>query len=371
VTPVRSLMGWTLAALMALLMAGGLGDVAPGAWTSLTAGVDHVLLSGTRVTLAAVRRFVPVAAPKAPSGLPPGLVLGYFDDPATDPDAVALLASYRSVINGIIPFWYTVAADGSVTGDTNPAVLAYARRRHWYTLALVRNMAGASVFGPLLASPAAKQRAVADMLALVEKYGYSGINLDWEGIAPSDRAAFSAFVATLAKIFHAHHYYVTLSVPAETTDEPDNAWTGAYDYRALGRSADLLILMAYDEHNVASAAGPIAASEWVKAVLSYAISTVAPGKIVLGVPGYGYDWSAAGTMALSWRQAENLAEQYHRPTGGGHFTYVAGGQLHTVWFENAETLLQNLTLAAGYEVRGMALWRLGIEDPKLWALLQS
>jgi spore germination protein YaaH len=363
-------MGWTLAALMALVMAGGLESAAGGAWASASHGIDQLLLGGARVTLATVRRLVPAPALQKSSGLPPGLVLGYFDDPANDPNAVQLLKSYHSVINGIIPFWYTVDASGTVTGNTDPAVLAYAHQQHWYTLALVRNMAGASVFGPLLASAAAQARAISQMLTLVQTYGYSGVNLDWEGIAPADRNAFSAFVAELAKTFHAHHYYVTLSIPAETQDEPSNGWTGAYDYTALGRSADLLILMAYDEHNASSSAGPIAASNWVRSVLSYAISTVPPGKIVLGVPGYGYDWSAAGTMALSWQQAENLAQQYHQSTSGGHFTYVAGGQVHTVWFENAATLLKNLTLAAGYEVRGMALWRLGIEDPKLWALIQ-
>lgn len=351
-------------------MAGGLVNVAGGAWSGATRGLNRLLLGGARVTIATVRHLVPGPTVGNASGLPPGLVLGYFDDPAGASGAVALLQSYHSVLNGIIPFWYTVSADGIISGSTDTAVMHYAHQQHWYTLALVRNMAGASVFGPLLASPTAEQRAIQQMLSLVQAYGYSGVNLDWEGIAPSDRAAFSAFVASLARTFHAHHYYVTLSVPAETSSEPDNGWTGAYDYSALGQSADLLILMAYDEHNASSGAGPIAASSWVRSVLSYAISTLPPDKIVLGVPGYGYDWSAAGTSALSWQQAENLAQQYHQSAAGGHFTYVSGGQVHTVWFEDAATLLKNLTLAAGYEVRGMALWRLGIEDPKLWALIQ-
>ncbi|MCL5967062.1 MAG: glycosyl hydrolase family 18 protein [Firmicutes bacterium] len=361
-------MHWTIAALLALVLAGGVASLTGGVLGAVSQGVNQVLLGGARLTLTRVHRLMPTVTP--PPGPPPGLVLGYLADPASDPGAVALLQSYHRVINGIIPFWYTISADGTVTGSTNTSVLDYAHQQHWYTLALVRNMAGASVFGPLLASPAARARAIAQMLTLVEKYGYSGVNLDWEGIAPSDRNAFSAFVRTLASVFHAHHYDVTLSIPAETADEPNNGWTGAYNYQALGRSADLLILMAYDQHNASSGAGPIAASSWVRAVLSYAIATVAPEKIVLGIPGYGYDWSAAGTMALTWQQAEDLAVQYHQATGGGHFTYVAGGRVHTVWFENASALLKNLMLAAGFEVRGMALWRLGIEDPKLWALIQ-
>lgn len=374
---LRSLISWTAAALLALLLAGGLASGRGTAWLGGFRGLDRqinqVLLGHAAVVMAEappVRRPAPAVPAVASTGLPPGMVLGYFDDPADDPQAVSLLQPYAAVLTGIIPFWYTLQADGTVTGSTDTAVLHYARRRHWYTFALIRNMAGAAVFTPFLASEGAQSRAIAEMLALVQEYGYSGVNLDFEGIAPADRAAFTAFVSRLAVVLHAHHKYVTLSVPAETGSDPADAWTGAYDYQALGQAADLLILMAYDEHNQNSSAGPIAASTWVREVLSYAISAVPPSKLVLGIPGYGYDWSAGGNVALSYQQAETLAEQYHQPTTGGHFTYVADGQVHTVWFENRSTLLQKFTLIEGYELRGMALWRLGIEDPKIWDFLQ-
>jgi spore germination protein len=364
----RSLLGWTTAALTALLMAVGVAQVRGVTWLGWVYPLDRTLLG--RAVVMAEGRPRTLAPPTSVHGLPPGMVLGYFDDPADDPQAVDFLKPYASVLTGIIPFWYTIEADGTVLGATNTAVLAYAHAHHWFTFALVRNMNGASVFTPFLASPEAEARAIGEMLALVQEYGYSGINLDFEGIAPSDRQAFTAFVARLAAVFHTQHKYVTLSVPAETSSDPTDSWTGAYNYAALGRAADFLILMAYDEHNQDSAAGPVAASSWVRQVLSYAITVVPPSKIVLGIPGYGYDWSASGNFAVTYEQAETLAAQYHQPTADGHFTYVQDGQVHTVWFENSQTLVAKFNLIEGYELRGMALWRLGIEDPKIWNFLQ-
>ncbi|MCY0900221.1 MAG: glycosyl hydrolase family 18 protein [Firmicutes bacterium] len=318
-------------------------------------------------------RVVDAPAPRQPelvNGLPPGMVLGYFYDPSGAASAVTMLRHYLPVLTGIIPFWYQINANGSITGSTEPAVLKLAQEHNLWTFALVENMAGQPVFGPLLNSPVARHRAIDNLLTLVEANGYDGVNLDWEGIAPEERHQLSTFVAELARTFHQHGYYVTLSVPAETANQPNNSWTGAYNYRALGRSADLLMIMAYDEHYAGGAPGPIASPAWVKEVLNYTISVVPPSKVILGIPGYGYDWSGSGpAAALSYGQAEALAQQYGAPNAN-HFVYIQDGEVHSVWFDNTSGLLAKIHLVSGYELRGIALWRLGIEDPKIWDFLE-
>ena len=306
----------------------------------------------------------------AQDGLPQGMALGYFYDPGNQGNAAAMLQHYLPFLSGIIPFWYTINAGGYISGQTNPQVLQLAREHHLWTFALVENMAGQSVFGPLLNNRMASNRAIENMLTLVEDNGYDGVNLDWEGIAPSEQKAFTAFVAKLSETFHRHGYYVTLSVPAETGYQPGNSWTGAYNYPALAKSADLLMIMAYDQHWAGGSPGPIASPTWVKQVLNYSISVIPPSKIILGIPGYGYNWSSAGTQALSYQQARALEEQYTHKTGQNHFVYMQNGAIHSVWFEDTSSLLSKIQLVSGYELRGIALWRLGIEDPKMWNFLQ-
>lgn len=361
----------SIGALLALIV---LISVVP--WSGLIMGWDRAILgqaeamhrSGvSQVALGARASHAATAV----GGLPPGMVLGYFYDPGNDPSAVAMLQHYLPALTGIIPFWYQIESNGTITGSTDPSVLRLAEQHKLWTFALVQNMAGQSVFGPLLNSPVARMRAIDNMLTLVESNGYNGVNLDWEGIGPSERHAFTTFVQQLSQTFHRHGYYVTLSLPAETSSQPKNSWTGAYNFRALGQSADLIMVMAYDEHYAGGAPGPIAAPSWVKQVLNYTISVVPPSKVILGIPGYGYDWSGGGpAAALSYSQAEALASKYGAPTSSNHFVYVQGGQLHSVWFDNTSGLLSKIQLVSGYELRGIALWRLGIEDPKIWDFLQ-
>ena len=50
-----------------------------------------------------------------------------------------------------------------------------------------------------------------------------------------------------------------------------------------------------------------------------------------------------------------------------HFKYGA----HEVWFENADSAKQKLDLVSKYNIAGIAIWRLGQEDPKLWDVISD
>ena len=47
------------------------------------------------------------------------------------------------------------------------------------------------------------------------------------------------------------------------------------------------------------------------------------------------------------------------------------GALHHVWFENSSSISQKVNLINRYELAGISLWRLGMEDAGLWPLLRS
>lgn len=319
-----------------------------------------------------------VALPKVSAGpapLPAGMVLAYFYDPSASTQRAAQdLKGYLSKISGIIPSWYSINAGGAIAGTTDQAVLQLAKSHALYTFALIRgpSQGGPQTLNSLLMNPAHQAAAIHNIAKLLSQNGFDGVNLDWEGIPPQDRQQFSDFVRQLATVLHQQGRYLTLSIPAETSTNPNNSWSGAYDYQALGQSADLLMIMAYDQHYPGSVPGPVAASSWVSQVLQYAIHQVSPSKIVLGVPGYGYNWTGTGSgTAVTYAQAKALAKQYAPGNHQNHFQYVQNGVVHSVWFENAHSLLSKLDLVMGYELRGIALWRLGIEDPQLWGFLNN
>ena len=303
--------------------------------------------------------------------LPTPLILGYYDGGGVDSAGWFDMVAHAGSLNGIVPDWFEIWSQGQITGSPDPGVMAYAERHHLWTFALVQQNADPGVFHTLLDNRANAARARANLLRLCEADGFDGINLDFEGVEAADRAALTRFVQRLATLLHVHGYYLTLSLPAETADEPANAWTGAYDYRALGRAADLVLLMAYDDHYAGGPPGSVAPAPWVAAVARYAVSVLPPSKIVLGVPGYGYDWGGGGSAeALSYGQAAGLDDTYERGLAGSHFAYSSGGVVHEVYFDDASSFAAQATVAEDYDLRGIAIWRLGIEDPAVWRIVK-
>ena len=50
-----------------------------------------------------------------------------------------------------------------------------------------------------------------------------------------------------------------------------------------------------------------------------------------------------------------------------HFTYTVDGVQHDVWYENGRSAAAKFSLARQYGLGGVELWRLGGEDPAVWA----
>lgn len=122
----------------------------------------------------------------------------------------------------------------------------------------------------------------------------------------------------------------------------------------------------------------------VRAVLDYAVGVMEPGKILLGVPLYGYDWplpyvrGESRAQSISPRRAVELALRvgaeirFDERSMAPWFRYTdRGGQEHVVWFEDARSMDARLRLAAEYGLRGAGCWNLMRETPQFWTVLNA
>ncbi|MGC8489595.1 MAG: glycosyl hydrolase family 18 protein [Clostridia bacterium] len=150
-----------------------------------------------------------------------------------------------------------------------------------------------------------------------------------------------------------------------------------YNYAALGQAADYVDLMLYDAHDNGGPAGPVAPMNWVTSIVKYAESTIAPGKILIGLAGYGYNWAADGSTEISDAQALALQSRYGSTfVGNGideaRITYTdANGYAHTVWFEDSTSEAYKVAFVSSGHLGGVALWDLGEEDAGVWPMLAS
>ncbi len=359
------------------------------------------------------------------------VVLAYYVP--YDPTSWASFQAQADALDYVDAQWVTVNACGSIGSRDDRTLIAYAGQHGVKVLPSLLTSSG-WLNHRLLTDRATADYFLAEIVSYVVDMGHPGFDLDMEGIYAGDRDAYSAFVARLADALHQRGKILTLAIPAKTSDVR-TGWAGPYDYAALGRYADLILLMTYDYSWATGPPGSIAPQEWVDRVAAYAVSQMPPEKLLLGLAFYGYDWNTTlggRATALLYSQSVALAGQRGTriATDGasrsGTFSYAANAgdtvppppslpalqhdiavraagpcsvpeptatpgprptpgpaptprptpppdapQQHVVWLEDATSTAARLEIAVRHGVAGVGAWRLGQEDPGVWASLAT
>jgi spore germination protein YaaH len=320
---------------------------------------------------------VALGAPSFASAPAPGLVvaawLPTWDDTAASSLSVAL---HVGGVTEVSPTWATVRGDGelTLTPPSAPVVLQMAVD-HARVVPVVQNYADGAWQGMRMAAILGDpERAAAHRHALVRaarEGRWDGVDIDYEELPPTTGLPFIHFLTALRDDLHADHRSLSVAVPARAGD--DDPGTLAYSYQAVGRVADEVRVMTYDHAWSGSAAGPIAPPDWVREVVRYAVARMPRDKMMLGLGTYGYDWVGTTGADIGAVEAEALARRvgaaprWDVAGGGVTFSYVAPNGQHTVWFEDARSLVAKRQIALDAGLRGIAIWRLGGEDPAVWS----
>jgi spore germination protein YaaH len=135
--------------------------------------------------------------------------------------------------------------------------------------------------------------------------------------------------------------------------------------------------MAYDEHTSLTDPGAVAGLDWDREILDGSLGELhsrAAG--LLGLPLYARAWTGGDTVADSY--AASLATALSQTGARVDYDFAAatpfvhgGDGRSSTWFDDATSLQAKLVLAASAHLRGIALWRLGFEDPALWSVLPA
>ncbi len=299
------------------------------------------------------------------------------------------LRSNADKLTHVMPEWLHLGKDGASLDFTDwdvpesshaPEVKQIAQQHGLEIWPMLNNYADSQFdearVAHLLQSPARQQKLAETIREWLTQQGYQGINLDFEALSEADYAKFGDFLKVLGNTLHPAGLGVSMDLEVNRLKSKAT--------KSYVAPNDFVILMAYDEHDETSAPGPIASVSWAEKALVDAIKVIPADKLVLGIGGYGYDWTIGKKEAesISYEQALLLARDYG-PRGNPEpmvrfdgdslnpridFTDEHGAQ-HKVWFLDGVTAFNQWSLARQADVRGAALWVLGCEDPTVWSLL--
>ncbi len=303
-------------------------------------------------------------------------VLGFYTQyESTATASQTSLSQHLSQISAIAPLWYSFRANGSLhdLGYHYARVRAYAKAHHVGLYPMIINGFENSA---VVESPTIRAQVISKLRAMALADGYAGYNIDFEGLNPNTRAGMNAFIKQLAEALNPIGRTISVDVPPKAS--PNNRYAKPYDFSVLAQYARRIILMTYDYHSVGSPPGPVAPYPWMISRIQYALTRIPASKLVLGLAVYGYDWSSSG-KTVEYHDAQMIALAHRRgvPIQWNAldkeftFQYMEGGISHVAWFEDGYSDKFRMQLAKKFHLGGIAMWRLGDENPQFWAEVQK
>lgn len=316
----------------------------------------------------------------------------YVCDEPNIPSSFATLKQQSNKITSISPFWYRLDQNSPgnlevmsyVNKQESNEVISFSKNNNIKNYALIHNLLygqssiSKDVVHTVFSDPNTRWKLVMNIFNLLKSNGFNGVCVDIENIHTKDRGLYIQFLAELAAQLKPAGYSIIASVPSRISDTNHGGWGDNFNYQEVAKYADMVVVMAYDEHTGGSNSGPIASISYVEKVIKYTLSKIPPEKIVLGVAGYGFDWNYGNGSSryISYQMAMKTAEKYKKSIQWDsqnqvpYYSYTDNNKhWHSVYFENASSLASKLDLVNTYNLRGIALWRLGMEDPLSWKVV--
>ena len=319
-----------------------------------------------------------------------------------EPKSVRSFLAHADKIDLLSPNWYSIDANGLLSGGANPMVLETSRLHHVPVMPLVVNdgFAQEEVHN-FLSNAVAHQQAIAAMVGACKDNGYIGFQLDLENVNWTDRGALSDFVRETAAAFHKANLQLSIATIPNAPGAPGETgfstwiyenWRGAFDLKAIAQSVDFLCLMTYDQHTTWTVPGPVAGWAWTVGNLDYALKVVPAQKLALGIPLYGYHWFT-GTPTkspdktgdkpnptadyISADDALDLAKAYKGhlewdPDDRSAWLYFyRDDEREWIFYTDVRTFRERYSLVKERGLFGFASWVLGMEDAGIWDLLPA
>ena len=225
----------------------------------------------------------------------------------------------------------------------------------------------------LLANPQAQQVLINNLVDQAQKRGFSGYVFDLENLSPASVQRYPTFIAKVQAALKPTGREVWVTAPF------DESWP----LKRLQAAADVVVLMAYDEHYGTGDPGSPAGQDWFERWLAKDMEQLDPNRTVMALGSYGYDWTLAekgkpgSAEAVTFNEATQTAHdsdaqpQMDEASLNPTYGYVDdGGRKHSVWYLDATTLFNQIRVSDGYRPMGYALWRMGGEDQGVWKLMR-
>ena len=232
----------------------------------------------------------------------------------------------------------------------------------------------------MLSDYKSRENVINQIIKYIKQYNLDGINIDFEGMYEADKDNFSRLLIEIRPRLNEIGAVLSVDVTA-----PDGApeWSLCYDRYTIGKVADYVMFMAYDQYGVsATKAGTTAGHNWVEANVKKFLGQeeVKAEKIILGIPFYTRVWKEINGNVISSVVnignvnnliPSNATKTWNEDLQQYYVEYKKGGATYKIWVEDEKSIEAKLDLVSKYNLGGAAYWEYDRATNSIWNLIES
>ncbi|MFY0758287.1 LysM peptidoglycan-binding domain-containing protein [Metabacillus dongyingensis] len=280
-------------------------------------------------------------------------------------------------LNVVSPRWFTLSqSESGVTVKTDPAYTKAAHDAGKKVWPLLGNNFDPVLTDLIISNPQKRQKLISALQTALIKSKSDGINVDFENIDIKNKQDYVSFIRELKTALKPHGIIVSVDV---TRTSADPFWSGSLDRKELGKLADYVIMMGYDEHwGGGPKAGSVASLPWVEEGIKLLMKDVPSHKIILAVPFYTREW-VTDLSSNELRSIDRSMSEVNRiisskglkkvwdPKASQYFVqFTEKGEKHQLWIEDKKSIELRMKMMKENHLGGAAAWYIGSETSDIW-----
>ena len=294
-----------------------------------------------------------------------------------DPYSYTSLEQHAAQITHVCPEWMSVVNGfGDIQIDADERLPKLAASKGIALMPLLTNLVGdkwqpEAVENLAHGSTDRQDRFIQSVLSALRNAKAAGVIIDWEQIDPAYRKDITAFVERMTEALHDDHKELWLCVqPGQELEY--------IDFETLSETIDRFVALLFDETSDVDAPGALASRSWFEGWLNVLLEDSDTKQWVIVLGSYGYDWTEGAKKAelISFPEAMSRASNAEIPSAwiagpeyNPYFYYADAGKVHTVWFLDVVTMLNEIRAVRELHAGGFGVYRLGSEDAAIWNAL--
>jgi spore germination protein YaaH len=291
---------------------------------------------------------------------------------------------FHSSLNVVSPTWFRISDDGTqITSVASREYLDWAHGQGVLVWPKVFDVDSLRV-REFLTNRDARRFAIGQIIEFVDMFDLDGININFEHLFTADLGPYKVqFMRELAIPLRQRGVVLSAAMKIPI------ASNAHYRHDLIGRTADFVMIMAYDEHWSSSpVAGPNASLPWVRWSVENSLLEIPSERLILGMPFYNRIWrEVVSTGAVNHHAAmgTNSTRAFFEERGvawawesesGSYFGEVAAHEdgetvIYRVWLEDARSIQEKMNLFEEFNLAGIGIWSRRFSIDEFWDVIEN